>query len=157
MPIRAPRICGCGLKIASGEQCACERRRSADRKARADAGRPTARERGYDTKWERERAAFLKTHPHCERIVDGQRCGKSATVVHHIVPHKGDRSLFWSRSNWSPRCKACHDGAEQSRERRGRGVVTDFRQGTRTGGGRNARDRSEMGIRNSNDRRGTHQ
>ncbi|WP_390622926.1 HNH endonuclease [Ralstonia syzygii] len=32
-----------------------------------------------------------------------------ATVVDHIVPHKGDQHLFWRRSNWQALCKACHD------------------------------------------------
>lgn len=32
-----------------------------------------------------------------------------AEVVDHIVPHKGDLSLFWSRSNWQSLCKRCHD------------------------------------------------
>ena len=90
MPVRAPRICGCGHRIASGERCPCERRR----KSEADSRRPSARERGYDSKWETERAAYLKAHPKCVR------CPATATVVDHIVPHKGDRKLFWSRSNW---------------------------------------------------------
>lgn len=108
MPVRAPRICGCGYRIASGERCPCERRR----KAEADARRPTARERGYDSKWDTERAAYLKAHPKCVR------CPAPAAVVDHIVPHKGDRKLFWSRSNWQPLCGACHNRWKQSQERR---------------------------------------
>lgn len=108
MPVRAPRICGCGLRVASGERCPCERRR----KAEADARRLGARERGYDSKWDQERAAFLKANPTCAR------CSAPATVVDHKVPHKGDRKLFWSRSNWQPLCRPCHDRWKQSRERR---------------------------------------
>lgn len=33
----------------------------------------------------------------------------AATVVDHIIPHKGDQYLFWDRSNWQPLCKLCHD------------------------------------------------
>ncbi|MFG1340554.1 HNH endonuclease signature motif containing protein [Xanthobacter autotrophicus] len=109
MPIRGPRICGCGRNVPSGERCACEQRRKAD----ADARRPTARERGYDSKWDLERKAFLKTHPKCSR------CSADATVVDHIVPHKGDKKLFWSRSNWQPLCRTCHDRWKQSAERKG--------------------------------------
>lgn len=108
MPMRAPRVCGCGYRIVSGERCPCERRR----KAEADARRPTARERGYDSKWDTERAAYLKAHPKCVR------CPAPATVVDHIVPHKGDRKLFWSRSNWQPLCRTCHGRWKQSQERR---------------------------------------
>lgn len=32
-----------------------------------------------------------------------------ATVVDHIVPHRGDQKLFWDESNWQPLCKPCHD------------------------------------------------
>jgi 5-methylcytosine-specific restriction endonuclease McrA len=98
MPSRPARICGCGHAIASGA-CPCETRRAAERKQRHDAARPSARERGYDTKWDRERRAYL------------------ATIVDHVIPHRGDRKLFWSRSNWQPLCKPCHDGPKQRLER----------------------------------------
>ena len=32
-----------------------------------------------------------------------------ATVVDHIVPHRGDHALFWDEQNWQPLCKDCHD------------------------------------------------
>lgn len=32
-----------------------------------------------------------------------------ATVVDHIVHHRGDKTLFWDESNWQPLCKKCHD------------------------------------------------
>ena len=32
-----------------------------------------------------------------------------ATVVDHMVPHRGDEKLFWDRSNWRALCKRCHD------------------------------------------------
>ena len=31
-----------------------------------------------------------------------------ATVVDHIVPHKGDKKLFWDSGNWQPLCGPCH-------------------------------------------------
>lgn len=114
MPIRAPRICGCGHKIVSGQQCPCERRRAAERKARADAQRPSARERGYDSKWDRERAAYLKANPRCAR----PGCGAPSSLVDHIIPHRGDRKLFWSRSNWQPLCAPCHNRHKQAEEKR---------------------------------------
>jgi 5-methylcytosine-specific restriction protein A len=30
-------------------------------------------------------------------------------VVDHIIPHKGDKDLFWDSNNWQPLCKTCHD------------------------------------------------
>jgi 5-methylcytosine-specific restriction endonuclease McrA len=45
-------------------------------------------------------------------------CGNAATVVDHIIPHKGDRKLFWSRANWQPLCVSCHSSRKQRLERR---------------------------------------
>jgi 5-methylcytosine-specific restriction protein A len=112
MPIRAPRVCGCGRVVASGVRCACQLKRDAERRARHDATRPSARARGYDSKWDRERAAYLAVHTTCVR------CGAPSTIVNHIVPHRGDRSLFWRRSNWEAVCTPCHSGPIQSEERR---------------------------------------
>lgn len=115
MPMRAPRICGCGKKVAAGVMCACQLQRAAERKARHDAKRPSARERGYDGEWDRARAAFLKVNPVCR----SPGCGAAATVVDHIQAHKGNRALFWNRANWQPLCVPCHSGRKQSEERRG--------------------------------------
>ncbi|MDO4568717.1 MAG: HNH endonuclease signature motif containing protein [Clostridia bacterium] len=64
--------------------------------------------RGYDSRWRKARARFLKAHPLCAEC---QRQGKlaPATVVDHILPHRGDERLFWDKSNWQPLCKRCHD------------------------------------------------
>lgn len=32
-----------------------------------------------------------------------------ASIVDHIIPHKGDKQLFWDRDNWQPLCKKHHD------------------------------------------------
>jgi 5-methylcytosine-specific restriction protein A len=40
-----------------------------------------------------------------------------ATVVDHVVPHRGDQQLFWDEGNWAPACKPCHD-AKTAREGR---------------------------------------
>ena len=32
-----------------------------------------------------------------------------ATVVDHIVPHRGDMRLFWDTKNWQAMAKSCHD------------------------------------------------
>lgn len=108
MSRRPPRICPCGHRVPSGGLCPCQRKR----KAEADKARPSARERGYDTKWDKERAAFLKAHPKC------CLCPSPATVVDHKVPHRGDQKLFWSRSNWQPMCTPCHSSRKQRQERR---------------------------------------
>jgi 5-methylcytosine-specific restriction protein A len=40
-----------------------------------------------------------------------------ATVVDHVVPHRGDPVLFWEESNWQSQCQPCHD-AKTAREGR---------------------------------------
>lgn len=108
MPIRPPRICACGRVVASGVKCACQIKR----KAEIDKARPSARERGYDSRWDKARAAYLAKHQTCTM------CGKPATVVDHIEPHRGDRKLFWDSSNWQALCQTCHNSRKQSQERR---------------------------------------
>jgi 5-methylcytosine-specific restriction endonuclease McrA len=82
------------------------------RKAEHDKNRPTARQRGYDTAWEKARRGFLAKHPHCAR------CGAPATVINHRTPHRGNRLIFWDRNNWEPVCAPCHNSVIQSEERR---------------------------------------
>ena len=73
-----------------------------------DSMRGTAYERGYNSRWRRARDHFLKAHPLCAEC---KRAGKTtpATVVDHVIPHRGDPVLFWDRDNWQALCKACHD------------------------------------------------
>lgn len=74
----------------------------------------------YNTKaWRVGRVAYLSAHPLC---VYCQELGylTPATVVDHIVPHKGDRGLFFDQSNWQALCKPCHDHVKATLERSGR-------------------------------------
>lgn len=111
MPIRAPRICGCGKVVPPDGRCPCRAKADAQRKARFDKTRPSASARGYDADWRRARIDFLRAHPFCH-------CGAQATVVDHITPHKGDQSLFWDKSNWAALCSHHHNSAKQRLERR---------------------------------------
>ena len=88
--------------------------RERERKRMFDRGRGTAAERGYDSRWQKARIGFLAKHPLCAEC---EKAGAivPATVVDHIVPHRGDKVLFWMRSNWQPLCKAHHD-AKTARE-----------------------------------------
>jgi 5-methylcytosine-specific restriction endonuclease McrA len=69
-------------------------------------GKTTA-ERGYGGKWQRYRLKFLEANVLC---VMCQKLGKvtAATVVDHIVDHRGDQRLFWQRENHQALCKPCH-------------------------------------------------
>lgn len=51
---------------------------------------------------------FLRRNPLC---VECEKQGRlvPATVVDHVIPHKGDYEKFWNESNWQALCKSCHD------------------------------------------------
>lgn len=80
--------------------------------------RGSARQRGYDSRWDKARRTHLEHHPLCVMCME-QGWVEAATVVDHIIPHKGDQALFWDRSNWQSLCKAHHDGPKQASEARG--------------------------------------
>jgi len=62
----------------------------------------------YDSRWKKARERFLKINPLCNECLKEKNI-VPATVVDHIVPHRGDKNLFWDESNWQPLCKRCHD------------------------------------------------
>jgi len=111
MPYSAPSIRACGCVLTPGERCRHMLAADQERKARHDQHRPTARQRGYDTKWDKARAAYLKAHPSCVM------CGAAASVVDHIQPHKGNNALFWKSANWQALCTPCHSSRKQRMER----------------------------------------
>jgi len=98
-------------EIVTGSYC----RKHASRK---DRQRGTSRQRGYSSRWERERAAFLKTHPLCECDDCRRRpVPKIADTVDHIIPHKGDQRLMWDRSNWMAMNRSCHSKKTATKDR----------------------------------------
>ncbi len=70
--------------------------------------RENAAQRGYDSSWRVARKRYLDRHPLCAQCLNEGKI-TPATVVDHIVPHRGDKKLFWDQANWQPLCKACHD------------------------------------------------
>jgi 5-methylcytosine-specific restriction enzyme A len=109
MPMKGPHVCICG-KTAAGIICECRRAS----KAAHDRNRLTARQRGYDSKWERAAKQFL-AQPQNRLCACG--CGRVADMVDHIKPHRGDMGLFWNRSNWQPMAGSpCHSSRKQSLE-----------------------------------------
>jgi 5-methylcytosine-specific restriction endonuclease McrA len=79
----------------------------------------------YDRRWRKARKNYLTMHPlcvYCEQ--DGQI--RSATVVDHIKPHKGNARMFWDESNWQALCQLHHDSTKQRMERSGEAVGCDI-------------------------------
>ena len=101
-PRRPCRFPGCPNLCDSGVYCRDHLQYSTDRiRGGADA-------RGYDSAWRKARKAYLEEHPLCEEC---RKNGKltPASVIDHIIPHRGDKKLFWDETNWQPLCKDCHD------------------------------------------------
>jgi 5-methylcytosine-specific restriction protein A len=86
------------------------RRRSCGLKAfRAyDKLRPNSAARGYGRRWREYRKSFLMSNPLCASCLSAGLT-VPATVIDHIVPHRGDMRLFWDKSNHQALCKRCHD------------------------------------------------
>lgn len=120
MPAAIRSVCsypGCG-RATTGSRCPqhaeqTKREREA-RRRKADASRPSSGERGYGSKWRKERDEYLKANPWCA-VHAARGVREPATVVDHIKPPKGDDRLFWRRSNWQPLCRRCH-GRKTARE-----------------------------------------
>ena len=86
--------------------------------------RKSAAKRGYDSRWQKARAGYLRSHPLCV-MCEKQGKTRPATLVDHIVPHKGDSDLFWNKGNWQALCKTCHDSHKKRLEMSGRIVGCD--------------------------------
>jgi 5-methylcytosine-specific restriction protein A len=91
-----------GLKT-SAEKSQAKR----ESRARYEQRHGSARQRGYNWRWQLESKAFLAENPLCRRC-SAQGLTVPATLVDHITPHKGNPLLFWDRSNWQPLCVPCH-------------------------------------------------
>lgn len=104
------------------------RRSHREAKAEADTRRGSARERGYDTRWDREALSFKRDHPLC---LGCQAVGRivATEVVDHVEPHKGDMVKFWNKAMWQSACRWHHDVIKQQLERlyeQGKATLADL-------------------------------
>lgn len=80
--------------------------------------RKNSSERGYNWRWRNYRRTFLRAHPLCaDHALRGMVV--AATVVDHIIPHRGDDALFWDVTNHQSLCANCHNSAKQREEKSG--------------------------------------
>ena len=90
--------------------------------------RPSAASRGYGHAWQKARKGHLAREPLCRPC---KKAGLTAAghTVDHIIPHRGDRTLFWDKTNWQTLCATCSSGDKQRQEKSGvtayRGVSVD--------------------------------
>ena len=75
-------------------------------------------------RWRTLRALHLAANPLC---VYCEKAGRVtlATVVDHIIPHRGDEGLFWDANNLQSLCQPHHDATKQREEKRGHVVGCD--------------------------------
>ena len=79
----------------------------------------SAAERGYDHRWRKARRLFLMANPLCV-ICQAQGRVTPANTVDHIIPHRGDQTLFWdSQGNWQALCASCHSRKTQQETAQG--------------------------------------
>lgn len=72
-------------------------------KGRKYNGRKALDDMYNNTQWREYRKRFIKHNEKC------YACGKKTQVVDHLVPHKGDVSLFEKTDNHIPLCASCHN------------------------------------------------
>lgn len=92
----------------------------------------------YNSRWDKARLSFLKSHPLCV-MCHRQGRAVAAAVVDHIKPHRlkeaincgkqeeiaKAQKLFWDKANWQPLCKQHHDSTKQREEKRGHVIGCD--------------------------------
>lgn len=106
MSRRAPQVCptpGCPNITAAGRCHGCAQAARGRRRSSAAAG--------YDARWYRTRAAYLREHPYCEcdkHASEPWILRPRATEVHHVdgLGPLGPRGHDWS--NLKALTKSCH-------------------------------------------------
>ena len=79
-----------------------------DHKKIMEKQRLTSTEGGYNYKWQKFREEYLKKNPFCLKCLKKGKLTKAKVVV-HIIPHKGDKRLFWNESNMQVLCVHFHN------------------------------------------------
>jgi 5-methylcytosine-specific restriction protein A len=110
MALRPKTLCcyaGCGKTIDQGRYCDKHEALHQINENKRKAIRNTDYSRMYTWNWRKYSSTYLKAHPLCLKCLeDGKLI--PATEVDHIIPHKGDKDLFWLEDNHQGLCKPCH-------------------------------------------------
>lgn len=113
LPGTACRWPGCPEIVKDPSGYCEEHRRPARRQydKQTDARRGSARQRGYDSKWEKFRDWFLSQPGNqiCYRCLEMRGDVRAAEVVHHIQPLVDRPDLRLVEDNCQPLCRNCHE------------------------------------------------
>ena len=104
MPYLPKRQCSCGA-IVSGPCPDCKSKRNRRYNQQRD---PATTRWRSSARFLRNRSAFLSRHPLCVECKHQGRT-EAATVLDHVIPHKGNYNLFWNQSNWQGLCDRHHN------------------------------------------------
>jgi 5-methylcytosine-specific restriction enzyme A len=80
-----------------------------------DQRRGTATSRGYGVEWQRARLQHLSVNPLCVCCL-ANGVVEPATMVDHVIPHKGNMNVFWNSADWQSLCDWCHKAIKASVE-----------------------------------------
>ncbi|MDR0412008.1 MAG: HNH endonuclease [Treponema sp.] len=125
------RAAGCGVLLASPGYCTAHKwtkeggTSASGRKPFGGAVR--GNEGLYNTsEWRRLRRAALKDNPHCTFCGISRNDAGAPLELHHIIPPRGNETLFFDSGNVQVVCHACHQRLTQreidSRKQRQRTV-----------------------------------
>lgn len=81
-------------------------------------GKTTSSQRGYNYEWQKARLVHLNDNPLCV-YCDREGRVTAANTVDHVIPHRGEMTLFWDRTNWMSLCGTCHSSKKQREEAQG--------------------------------------
>lgn len=110
LPLKPCRRVGCTELVRGGGYC--EKHKIDSRRIR----RNIQGERGvsrewhdlyYTVRWREIRADHLIAEPYCRECAR-HHIRTKATDVDHIVPHRGNKTLFYDTKNLQSLCHACH-------------------------------------------------
>ena len=108
MPLRALRPCkytGCAQLTRDTDGYCAEHKHVVNER---DKYRGSARQRGYDSTWEKLRKIVLRENPLChDCLLDGRV--EPASEVHHIKKVRTHPELRLVKTNLMCLCKACHN------------------------------------------------
>jgi 5-methylcytosine-specific restriction protein A len=110
LPLKPCRRAGCPELVCGGGYCAKHRKDARRIKSTIQGERGESGEwHGlyYTVRWREMRAAQLIREPYC-RDCGTHGVRSMATDVDHIVPHRGNRTLFYDETNLQSLCHACH-------------------------------------------------
>ena len=107
---------GCGVVVERGY---CPEHVPPDRRQLRDERQGNSNDRGYTYRWYTRARLFRQHYPLCGQRPEGQspvmsecwEAGRAviADLVDHVVPHKGNPTLFWDElHNWQSLCEECH-------------------------------------------------